>query len=158
MRESFSFLLLCIEAWACVFVCVCVCAFHSACHRALPVALSWRIPKLWPRWISLKQISGTYSSDGSSIGLQIKTKAAVSPYQRQFPMKSNTLCLSLQPTTDWEASFSCPPLLSSHCLLKPHNTTRPCWSSVLRLKPACVVIMCIGTGYKYISAFLLLES
>lgn len=63
------------------------CVHHThtptlSCYWALPVALSWWIPKLWPWWISLKQISSTYSSDGSSIGLQIKTKAAISPHQR----------------------------------------------------------------------------
>lgn len=91
-----------------------MCVFHLVCYWALPIALWWWIPKLCSWWISLKQISSTYSSDGSSIGLQIKTKAAVSPHQRYFSMKSNTLCLSLQRTTDWEPSFllSSPPLFS----------------------------------------------
>lgn len=62
-----------------IFMCVCVCVFHD---WALRIALSWPIPQPWPWWISLKQISSTYSSDGSSIGLQIKTKEAVSAHQR----------------------------------------------------------------------------
>lgn len=45
-----------------------------------PVVLSWSATKLRPWWITLKQISSTYCADGSSVGLQIKTKAALSTH------------------------------------------------------------------------------
>lgn len=96
---------------------VCLC-FQPACSWDLPIALSWCIPKSWSWWISLKQIRSTYDSDGSSIGLQIKTKAVVSSHQLKFPVKYNTLGLDLCWRTAWEASSSLPTLLSI-----PNNPT-----------------------------------